>query len=526
MSSAHRTYFPLRLALVAILTLGFPVTALAENTESAPLTTEGAADPLADEEPLDPLLDEEELLPIVGGPTGTAALSGITADRVAQARIIPAAFSAATTQAIDEYIAQGLEEAHIPGAAVTIVSADDVLFSKAYGDCASTDTAFVLASLSKSFTALCLMQLVEAGLVSLDALVSTYLPDCPVGDSITVRQLANQTSGLGYFQNLTNLTVTESAGTFEYSNANYDLLGLIIEAASGMSYADYLKANVFVPLNMRHSFASLADAEASGMAPGHQSYFGFNIPVLIDDPHPGSWAQIPSGYLKSSAGDMGRYLQMYLRGGEGLVSPAGINAVFFDGSPNNIDTNYGMGWFWYGIEDDDVLCHSGLVENYQSYMLVLPERGLAMVVLADTNDPVVGNALMDEIENGVFSFMLGAEPEPVESTYWKMHGLTTMLYLGGIALCALPLIFFKRYRNRLRSLVDDGRWILAITILLALHVMLPAGLAYVPIYSGSTWFELIGYMPDAALVLMLCLTLLLIGGLIALIDLLRHRYAL
>ena len=93
-------------------------------------------------------------------------------------------------------------------------------------------------------------QLVDADAVSLDAPVDDYLPAYGVPRSVTVRDLLNQTSGFGYYQSLADARVGESYGEFSYANANYDLLGRLVESASGLSYGDYLRRNLWGPLGM------------------------------------------------------------------------------------------------------------------------------------------------------------------------------------------------------------------------------------------------------------------------------------
>ena len=97
---------------------------------------------------------------------------------------------------IDSYLADACEKAHFPSMSITIVDKENVLLSKTYGDCESTDTPFLLGSVSKSFTALSIMQLVEQGKIDLNEKLSDYLPNAKDGNKITVLQLLNHTSGL------------------------------------------------------------------------------------------------------------------------------------------------------------------------------------------------------------------------------------------------------------------------------------------------------------------------------------------
>ncbi len=162
---------------------------------------------------------------------------------------------------IDSYLANACEKAHFPAMSITIVNKEDVLLSKTYGDCSSTNTPFLLGSVSKSFTALCIMQLVERGKIDLNAPISTYLSKSNTNNAITVRQLLNHTSGLGEHQNLGNYKIVNKQGEHIYANVNYSLLGKIIKVVSELSYEDYVTQNIFEPLSMSKSAATYEKAK-------------------------------------------------------------------------------------------------------------------------------------------------------------------------------------------------------------------------------------------------------------------------
>ena len=161
----------------------------------------------------------------------------------------------------------------------------------------------------------------EQGKVDLNAPVSTYLPGATDGDRISVRQLLNHTSGLGQYQTLENYKIVNEQGVHHYANVNYSLLGEIIEAVSGESYSDYITKNLFEPLQLSHTAATQDESEKNGLIDGYTNYWGFNIktshkyPSSKDD-----WITVPAGYISSSTEDLGKYLQMYLNRGSGILS--------------------------------------------------------------------------------------------------------------------------------------------------------------------------------------------------------------
>ena len=174
---------------------------------------------------------------------------------------------------IDAYIENHMAEIQIPGLALSIVHNDEIVYTQGYGVAdpdgtpVTPGTPFILGSTSKSFTALAIMQLVEAGRIELDAFVQTYLPWFTMAGPeaaalITVRHFLAQTSGLSgpvSDKDLVNPDVSEGAlethireladyklarpvgESHEYNNTGYDILGLIVQAVSGQSFETILK---------------------------------------------------------------------------------------------------------------------------------------------------------------------------------------------------------------------------------------------------------------------------------------------
>ena len=307
---------------------------------------------------------------------------------------------------IDSQIKKEIKELHIPGMAIAIVDSKEVLFSEAYGNCDNLDTPFIIGSLSKSFTALAVMQLVEEEKVDLDTTISDYIDtsdyfiNASDGDKITVRQLLNQTSGLGTYQRFGNAKITESYGQHQYANINYGLLGEIIETVSGISYSEYMDKNIFSPLSMNHTAATLVQSKENGLITGYRNYFGLPIAGEPDYPDKHSWSTVPAGYLSSSVSDMAKYLQMYLNGGMGIVNQNSLNTMLYDNVyvDDNTPYYYGMGWTLTEEYTEPVLGHSGLVENYMANMYLLPESGLGIIFLINMNDYLVTNQLADIME--------------------------------------------------------------------------------------------------------------------------------
>ena len=432
---------------------------------------------------------------------------------------------------MDAYLAANFPRAGAPGLAVAVVDAGGVRYLRTFGDCPDADAPFVVGSLSKSFTAVAVMQLVEQGAVDLDAPASRYAPGYDVPDEGTVRSLLNQTSGFGAYDSLAEAAdgeLGETFGAFSYANANYDLLGRVVEGASGEDYACYLDEHVLEPLGMASTTADPARAEALGMVPGHRDWFG--LPVADGFRHAqgdGAWGGPASGYVASSVRDMASYLRMYLNGGMGdgarVLSADSVRRMFLDRVPDpEGDTYYGMGWTSFSWDDGElVLSHDGQVENYTASMCLLPERGIGIVALSDANDNAGGNIRFFDLVGGVVSVAIGGTGQPMDDAWtWAWRQRVDVLYASALLLAVSPLLLTGRWRRRLSAACRGGvapivrarslRMLLVRGVLL--HVALPACILALPFVWGVPWRDLLTFSPDVSTVLLASAGLLVVAG--------------
>ena len=460
-------------------------------------------------------------------------------------------------EAIDAYVEGQVRRLNIPGVSLAIIEGDRIVHLRGFGranaagfgranaagfgkanaagfgkarpggDAPTSQTPFFIGSLTKSFTALAVMQLVEAGKVQLDAPVQRYLPWFRVADpqasaQMTVRHLLNQTSGLPVLPSeaaladfddspdvverqvraLATHKLTRPVGSkFEYSNTNYNVLGLIVEAASGKSYVDYIQQHIFDPLEMHHSYTSKAAAQRDGLAVGHRYWFGFPIPVPNLSIPLGS---LPSGQLISSAEDMAHYLIAHLNGGryEGtqILSQAGIDelhrgAVEWKEMGAAIGY-YGMGWISQGTGKTRIVSHSGIVPDFGAFMALIPEQKRGIVLLFNANHALMKMTL-DEVGMGAAQQLAGER---------RTRTIFGALHLGMRGLLLIPILqmagvistlqLLKRWRQDLSFRPSRGRmW--GQHILIPLVPNLLFGLTLLPMLGKMRgWIRL--FMPDFA----------------------------
>lgn len=434
--------------------------------------------------------------------------------------------------AIDAYIEGQIRRLNMPGVSLAIVEGDKIVHRRGFGrarpggEAPTPQTPFVLGSTTKSFTALAVMQLVEAGKVELDAPIQRYLPWFRVADAeasarMTVRHLLNQTSGLPMLAGMANLADLDDdpgaaerqaralstlklsrppGAAFEYSNLNYNLLGLIVEAASGETYADYIQRHIFAPLGMSHSHTSQAAAKQDGLAVGHRYWFA--QPVAIPD-LPLPRGSLPSGQLISSSEDMAHYLIAHLNGGRyrgaQVLSSAGIDELQRGVAEQRVlgasVAVYGMGWFVTKIGRTKVVSHGGNVPDFSSFMALLPEQKKGVVLLVNADHwglPFV----LTEVGEGVAALLAGEQPPPIRLGFlpWVMRALP-LIPLLQIAGVFATLRLLGRWRRFPALRPSGGRiWGQHILIPLIPNLSLAAILVYLR-SSGLLRFMHL-YMPD------------------------------
>jgi CubicO group peptidase (beta-lactamase class C family) len=442
--------------------------------------------------------------------------------------------------AIDAYVEQQMRQLNLPGVSLAIVEGDQIVHLRGFGrarpngEAPTSQTPFFIGSLTKSFTALAVMQLVEAGKIELDAPVQRYLPWFQVADSLasaqmTVRHLLNQTSGLPMLLGMANLAdvdnrpdtaerqmrdlstlkLTRPVGSkFEYSNLNYNVLGLIIEAASGESYSDYVQRHIFDPLDMRHSYTSKADAQQDGLAMGHRFWFG--VPVAARN-LPVPRGSLPAGELISSAEDMGHYLIVQLNegryGSAQILSGAGIDEMHRPAAEiNEMGMSlgqYGMGWISEGTGEVRIVSHSGIVPDFGGFMALVPEQKKGLVLLFNVNHAMMKMTL-DEMGMGAAERLAGRSPTPTRfgAMPWGMRALVliSLLQIAGVVATLLLLRQWRRHPERR----PNGARLWGLYILLPLIpnlslVALPILLRVKGLLSFTKFF-----MPDVSWIALIC----------------------
>ena len=436
---------------------------------------------------------------------------------LALATALPAAVPEGT---IEDFVARempasgapGLAYAIVDGAAITSRVRGEIVAGS--GRAVTPDTPFLLGSISKSFTAMAVMQLVEAGKVDLDGAISAYLPvfrDSP-GAAITIRQLLSHTSGYSTLQGnqghrdgaegedalarqvarIASWAPEHAPGTrWEYSNANYQLLGELIETVSGERYARYIEAHILRPIGMAHSF--VADGQTDDrMARGHLPWFFTKRALPL---HPADRVTAPAGGVIASAGDVARYLAVMVNGRDDVLS-AGAKAAMLRPA-SDVSPFYGLGWFL--DSEAGTAWHTGSSPGVETLATMLPAEKKAAVILVNAGSGI-GFGETWWLRDGIAARALGLDAAEAGGR-WPQKALF-------VSLCAAPFVFllcivwawFHRAALRAKAAHAFGRFSLwfPLVAMLAMAGFFTWG---VPILFSASIATLRAFAPDLVLLL-------------------------
>ena len=474
------------------------------------------------------------------GIVGTVLLIGIALPKPFVAQTAQTAqTNTVTSQSdkVDAYLASRIAAQRIPGLAIGMVDHDRIAHLAGFGVAdpsghpVTPATPFILGSVSKSFTALAVMQLVEKGRIELDAKICRYIPWFTLSDAssqqITVRQLLNHTSGLsvetsekfaassdvsdGALENRVRNLRTEHldravGGDFEYSGTNYAVLGLLVQIVSGQPFEEYIQEHIFKALKMDHSYTSEMEAKQHGLATGYLYWFSFPRATQL----PFNRGSVPQGYMISTAEDMSHYLIAQLNGGRygdvQILSPAGISEMHRPAIATwKPGTSYGMGWEIGPIAGIPAIWHEGTIFNYHTNMVLIPGNGSGFILLENSyNGPDEGR--LNQIAEGVALLLAGKDPPPIASNrrlklaYGVLFAVL-LVQLWGLVRATRQLA--SRHRRPRKSLTILGISMLILTILLSTGwgLLIVIG---IPHLFGMPLMTTVARVPDFGYVLLLC----------------------
>ncbi len=426
---------------------------------------------------------------------------------------------------VEEYVMQQLSAANIPGISLSIVTSQKEIYSVAFGDVKETSSNLQICSLTRTFTALAVMQLVEKGDMALNDKVSKYIKDTSLNIpySTTIQDLLSYTRPSGNELALADtleIYNLDAEGQEMPLNTKFNLLGKVIEAVSGMDYATYIKENITAPLDMQSTYTVDEAGSSQDITQGCRNYFGLPLKDSIDYKEESYWLGVPSNGLISNVKDMGRYMQMYLSAGGKIISYNTMESIINgDGeyagkSIFGTDAYYTMGWISTETEGGQVYYCNGSVENYTSAMFIIPSMDIGVIMLFNSADALTGQKYTDEIEAGAVSLIMGKTAKAVSSNSYLMeHGMADIIYFLAFVCAILPLLMMEVWVRWTKDKFSIIR--LAADILI--HIVLPTYLIYAVSNYIAPWEVIMKAMPGLFFVATVVIGLFYLGLVIKII---------
>lgn len=340
----------------------------------------------------------------------------------------------AAIQRLERFTFDKMAESNLPGLSLALIEGEAVTYARGFGlrDLArglpaTPDTLYGIGSVTKSFTALAVLKLAEEGNLSLDDPVARYLPFPyrPKGQTVRLHHLLSHTAGLpalAYGEAIIRhangiggkylpiggpkdiLTFMDGAEAWEeaapgerwfYFNEGYAILGLIIEQVSGKPYAEYLREVILAPLGMHRSGFDQALLENDPDVATPYVLYADKSPQIG---HYLFRAIRSEGGLLSSVMELARYVQLYIEGGKGIVSPESLAAMMTprvalplksapelwgEATSGSAEAHYGYGLSVQEFFGERLVGHGGSVLVSTAHLAFIPERKLGVAVLAN-----------------------------------------------------------------------------------------------------------------------------------------------
>lgn len=437
---------------------------------------------------------------------------------------------------INDYIETFLEEHRIPGASIAIVHENDLVFSKAWGVTGesekkvTTETPFTLGSISKSLTGLAVMTLMEDSKIHLEDSVQKYIPwftlkNKQAASQITIKHLLTHSSGISTYsglsisdkgakdfnaiknnvKSLSNVELTSPPGEkYQYSDANFLILGALIEEVTNQTYSQYMEQQVFLPLGMKNAAADNDTAYQEGYLAGYQSWLGIPRKSSVTYDNGGA----PYGYITASSEDMVQYIKfLSQQNNSNFLTEKNMNlyvSPLFQTAENRY---YGFGLRITNPDSKDhMIWHSGSTPDSHAEVFFMPETGWGGVILTNKNHILEEEAL-PHLKQGIINILNGDEPVdiPPYTPIVQLVIIGMICLLFGMSIYLLLQVKSGKTQKR-------NAWRISGVILLTLALIIIPLLTY---GTGSPWHTIKVFAADIALLTIMTVILLTLNGLLS-----------
>ena len=329
------------------------------------------------------------------------------------------------------------DEKKIPGAAVAIVSREEVKYLQTWGlrenntsKLVTPESIFRIASMSKTFAGTSAAMLVERDLQSWDAKLTDIFPTLILGNKgssgkITLRHIASQSTGLmpHSYSNLLDdgvaygkikqkfheiPTVCAPGKCYGYQNVVFSLIGDIVETSTGKTYGNFVEQEIFKPLGMTTATVGLdAFKRESNATTPHRFVRESWRPTTNN---PAYYSVAPASGINASILDMAIWVRANLGAFPDIMSPDFLSSVhepviktphgnYFNRWANLDDAYYGLGWRVFDYDGMRVVHHGGGVRGFRSEMAFVPERNIGLVLLFNAASNLANDVVPQFLDN-------------------------------------------------------------------------------------------------------------------------------
>jgi CubicO group peptidase (beta-lactamase class C family) len=323
-----------------------------------------------------------------------------------------------TSRKIDALIAEAMRAESVPGVAIAVTEGGELTYARGHGVmnvatqvAVTPETLFHLASVTKTFVGTAILQLAERGRLDLDAPVVTYLPYFRLQDErctqITIAQMLSHTSGMPdtddygwdrpeyddgalerYVRGLDGLSLIAPPGErFAYSNIAFEVLGDVIAKVSGVSFEEYVRREVLLPLGMVRSRLLVREADSALLASPHvRTAFG---EVVASDVFPYNRAHAPSSTMYSNVLELSRWAMAHLNrgklGGARILSSQIYDLAWRPWAPtrDRYWPEVGLSWFVRERSGERCVGHEGADVGFKACLILVPARGVSAIGLGN-----------------------------------------------------------------------------------------------------------------------------------------------
>lgn len=317
--------------------------------------------------------------------------------------------TSARADRVDDYMASEMASHRIPGACLLIVRTNNTVKRAYYGLAnvelnvpVTAETVFEIGSLTKQFTAACVLLLAQDSKLSIDDKIQKHLRHTPESwHDITIRQLLTHTSGIKSYTGLDGFELRrhlsqdqfitalaayplefEPGHSFKYCNSGYSLLGYIIENVSGKNYWDFLSDRILHPLDMAATQNRSPDRILPNRASGYEqtNRVWINRDYNLTD-------VFSAGAIASTTGDLAKW-NASLDAGTLLTSESKREMWNQARLKDGTGTNYGLGWRIEEFEGHRNIGHGGATSGFSASLQRFPDDQVAVILLTNTDEQI------------------------------------------------------------------------------------------------------------------------------------------